>query len=668
MPLHAVHGRVIWVDLSSGAWRYQEVPESVYRQVLSGYGLGAYLLYPEIPPAADPLGPDNVLGFCTGLLTNTGAPYAGRFMVVGKSPLTGGWGDANCGGDFGPALKRCGVDALFVRGLARKPVYLLVTEDGVQIRDATGLWGRDTVETEDALREELGDGSARVACIGPGGEHMVRFAGIVNARGRIAARSGLGAVMGSKRLKAVVAMPVQAQDPPVADKASITRVRKALAAEVTSPPSAFTNLLMRFTHTVFRLVGRIPLSMRGENENYRSMARKYGTSGWLTFSTESGDAPVRNWAGVAWDDFPLERAARIGDQAVVRYQARRYHCAGCPLGCGGIMQADLGPDVPRETHKPEYETLAGFGPLLLNHDLESILYLSDLCNRAGLDSISTSSAVAFAFECFARDVLTEDQVGRRLRWGDRDDIVWLTEQIIRRQGIGDLLAEGVKRAAEALRGADSPDPSEWAIHAGGQELPYHDPRYDPTMGLAYAVEPTPGRHTIASQAYWSLMHLDERFSDFPKPPAVAPRSQRYSPEGKGCLQALNSVYTQLINGAGLCLLGVLSHDYPLFELINAATGWKLTEADFRAIGERVETLRHCFNLRAGLRPREVKVAGRALGHPPLKAGPLRRVSLDLEPMIRDFYAFFDWDPETGRPSRERLEALGLSQVIEDLYA
>lgn len=663
MPLHAICGRVLWVDLSSRTWHYQEIPESTYRQVLSGYGLGASLLYREIPSGTDPLGPDNVLGFCTGLLTNTGAPYAGRFMVVGKSPLTGGWGDANCGGDFGPALKRCGVDALFVRGLARKPAYLLVTETGVEIRDATRLWGRDTVETEAAIRAELGDERARIACIGPGGEHLVRYAGIVNDRGRIAARSGLGAVMGSKRLKAVVALPGGAPGPSVADRATITRVRKALASEVTQPPGTLTRLLMRFTHTFFRWTGRVPLTMRGENENYRAMARKYGTSAWLTFSTESGDAPIRNWAGVAWREFPLERAVRIADEEVVRHQVRRYHCAGCPLGCGGIIQTDLGPRALEESHKPEYETLAGFGALLLNHDLDTIFYLNDLCNRAGLDSISTSGVVAFAFECFERGVLTEDQVGRQLRWGDRDAIVWLTEQIVQRQGIGDLLAEGVKKAAESLGG----DAERWAIHAGGQELPYHDPRYDPTMGLAYAVEPTPGRHTIASEPYWSLMHLDERFSGFPKLPNLAPRSDRYAYDEKGRLQALNSIYTQIINGAGLCLLGVLSHNYPLFDLINAATGWGLTESDFRAVGERIETLRHCFNLRAGLRPGDSKVASRALGVPPLDAGPLRGVTVDLETMARDFYRVFDWDLETGRPSRERLEALGLTQVIEDLY-
>ncbi len=343
-------GRILWVDLSNGTHEIEELPEEIYRHYIGGYGLGARIIYERQKPGVDPLGEEAIFGMVPGLLTGTGAQFAGRYMCVGKSPLTGGWGDSNSGGFFAPAIKQCGFDGIFFKGKSERPVYLLVQGDKIEIRDASHLWGKSTIETEKMLKEELGDSRVQVACIGPAGENLSFISGVVTDRGRIAARSGLGAVMGSKKLKAVVLkgnakIPVHDRERLMNETRRFLR-RMAIADRIVK----WTN--KGLLHRAGKLMRFLPFHMRQEAILWRIILKKFGTSGILAFSVEGGDTPVKNWKGVGYIEFPLKRSARISDANIIKYEVKKYHCYSCPIGCGGIIKKTDGRYPIEEGHKP----------------------------------------------------------------------------------------------------------------------------------------------------------------------------------------------------------------------------------------------------------------------------------------------------------------------------
>ncbi len=650
-------GKILHVNLGNGSVEYETIPEEWYRDYLSGVGLAAKVLWDRLRPGADPLGPDNILGFTTGLLTDTGSLFSGRFMVVGKSPATGGWGDANCGGYFSPSLKRCGVDAIFIHGASAKPVYLYLDEKTAEIRDASDLWGRDTVETESILKEALGK-RVQVACIGPSGEKLSYLAGISNDGGRFAARSGLGAVMGSKKLKAVVAAGRGRVG--VADKARISELSKGFSQRLTKfawAEKALGDGLLGLVGWTTRV---LPVYMRQPADLFRLLLRKYGTSALTALSCESGDSPVKNWAGVGCRDFPLSRVQKTSAGAVAAYETKKYGCYSCPLKCGGMVKVEDGPHKIEEMHKPEYETICAFGAMLLNDDLHSIFKINDMVNRGGIDSISCGAVVSFAFECYEKGILTqEDTGGLELRWGDAQAIIRLTEMVINREGLGDILADGVKRAAEIIgRGS-----ARLAVHCGGIEPPMHDPKFDPGQATAYYCEPTPGRHTVSSYTYLDLQLLEKKFKKAHKVPMLMTHWRRHTYD-TGPALAVDTCFKMLMDGAGVCLFGTsVGGDMPLCEWLNAATGWNLEPDDYLVIGERIEQLRHAFNLREGLNPiRDFKPHPRIYGDPPQTVGPAKNVRIDMDAMARSFYDAFAWDVESGRPDPGRLAELGLGEV------
>ena len=658
---HGYMGKILNVDLTTGTIETEQLPESVYEQYLGGYGLGARILFDRIPAGADPLGPDNVLGFVPGLLTGTTALFGGRWMVVGKSPLTGGWGDANCGGDIGPEFKKCGYDGIFVRGKSSNPVYLLIDRGTVELRDASHLWGQDAVEAEAALKEELGDSHFRVATIGQSGEKLSLISGIVNDRGRLAARSGLGAVMGSKKLKALVMRGHERVE--ALDSKEVKKLNNDFLKRM--EPDEKMGWITKWVNVLARVVRRLPLTPKGDGLQFNAILKRYGTAGITALSAETGDAPVKNWGGVGCVDFPIgSKAWKISDEEVLRYQKKRYQCSLCPMGCGGELSVEHERYGMEFTHKPEYETLTSFGTLTLCDDLPALLKLNDMCNRAGLDSISAGATVAFAIECFENGILTtKDTDGLELGWGNSTAQIELLEKIIRREGIGDVLADGTRAAAKKIgNGAEK-----YAMHVGGQEAPMHDPRFDPGFGVVYQAEPTPGRHTIASLAYGELMSLEEKFTSLKKPAAFMWNSDRRKPD-KGQFLAVNTAYTNAANGAGLCLFGlIIGGDVPVFDWINAVTGWRKSNDEYLEIGHRILALRQSFNVREGVDPRSVRLPDRILGRPPLKRGPLAGVTLDNEAMIEDYYHHLGWDPKTGWPTRERLSELGLADVAATVY-
>ncbi|MBW2285734.1 MAG: aldehyde ferredoxin oxidoreductase family protein [Deltaproteobacteria bacterium] len=655
-------GRVLHVDLSNGTHDFEDFDEEFYRKYLGGIGLGARVLWERLRPGCDPMGPENILGFTTGLLTDTGALFMGRFNLVGKSPSTGGWGDANGGGYFAPALKRCGVDAVFFHGRSPHPVYLHMDDQTVEIKDASDLWGKDTSMTETLLRDRHGK-RAQVACIGPGGERLSYMAGVCNDGGRIAARSGLGAVMGSKLLKAVVAAGKKKIG--VDDRDRIKTLSKKFRKRLQEK----AGLKKIMGDRVFGLVGWLtrkgPLYTRQPADLFRLMMSKYGTSSMTAMSAESGDSPVKNWGGVGYLDFPLERSQKIGAGALARYQIKRYGCFSCPLRCGAILKVEDGPYPVEEMHRPEYETLCAFGTLLLNDDLHSIFKINDLLNRAGLDSISCGGTVAFAIECFENGLLHgQDIEGLELRWGNSKAIIRLVEMIISRQGIGDILADGVKIAARKL----GPEAEAFAVHCGGMEPPMHDPKFDPGFGTAYLCEPAPSRHMVSSYMLLDLLRLDRHFNRAGKPPAFMTSRERLRFENKGEAMALGSFFRMLVDCAGGCVFGVqVGGDMPLLQWFNAATGWDFSDEDYLTLGERVEQLRHAFNVREGLNPvRDFRPHARITGSPPLDKGPARGVSLPPDAMAQPFYDALGWDMETGMPDPKRMESLGLDDVMETL--
>ena len=643
-------GKVLWVDLSSGEITEETVGDEVYQSVLSGLGLAAHLLYDRIPAGADPLGPDNVLGLMSGLLTGTASVFTGRWMATGKSPLTGGWGDANCGGNFSPAIKKSGYDGIFVKGVSVAPVYLLVNDGHAEIRPAEHLWGKDVVETEEALKEEVDIKAARVACIGPAGEQLSLISGIVNDGGRIAARSGLGAVMGSKRLKAVVCAGKHKVE--VHDRDEMKRLNKECREVVAKDAALFPGGI---TGHVGVLMRWLPVQMCQDGNLYKSMLRKWGTVSMNQMSVEMGDSPVKNWDGT-YLDYKLKQSKAITPDLFREKEVKKYNCAQCPLGCGGIFK-----DVPKfgEGHKPEYESVSALGSLLLNTDLDSILYCNEVLNRAGMDTISAGGAVAFAIECFEAGLLTvEDTDGIELTWGNAEAIVAVIEKMVAREGIGDLLADGVKVAAQKLGG----DAANFALHAGGQELPMHDSRLDPGHGLHYSADPTPGRHTVGSFLYYEMYQLWKKVEGVPVPKAIYGKGSKYvADDRKAQMAAATSKYTMMYNGAGLCMFGAFvgTARLPIFEWLDAATGWGKSPAEYLEIGARIQTLRQAFNVKHGVAPRSTVANDRALGKPPQTVGANKGRTVDIDALLKGYWTELGWDPDTGEPLAATMQKLGI---------
>ncbi|MCX6084937.1 MAG: aldehyde ferredoxin oxidoreductase family protein [Caldiserica bacterium] len=641
-------GRILWVNLTTGTFATEELPESFYRMYLSGLGLAASLLYQHIPAGTDPLGPDNILAFVSGLLTGSGSLFTGRWMAAAKSPLTGTWGDANCGGTLSPAIKQCGYDGIFVSGASDHPVYLYVDNHGPQLRGAADLWGKDTIETEELLKKSGGGREPSVACIGPAGERLSLIAGISNDGGRMAARSGLGAVMGSKKLKAVVlagSRPMGSESPQEMMRLSLPCAH--IATHGIPLPSG------RVMPLLGALLRHLPATVRMDGRLSVPIFRKWGTCGMDQASVEWGDTPVRNWSG-SERDYHRQLSDAIDPDRVLAREQRKYHCYSCPLGCGGVCEWQ-----GRETHRPEYETIGAFSALLMCNDLDTIYAVNDQLNRAGMDTISAGGTIAWAMEAWEKGVITPaDTDGLALHWGDPAVVRRLVELMIAREGIGALLADGSLRAARHF-GHDS---ESFAIQAGGQEIAMHDPRLDPGYALHASVEPTPGRHTTGCQVYYDMYHLWTRVPGLPTPLPVSTKAGKYRADAtQAAIGVANSCFTQLFNGVGLCMFGAMMgvDHIPVFEWLNAATGWHMTPEEYMETGRRIQTIRQLFNVREGIDASSLAISSRAAGHPPLEHGANRGRSVPLVALMHDYWGRMGWDPGTGTPTAQTLQQLGI---------
>jgi aldehyde:ferredoxin oxidoreductase len=618
-------GKMGFVDLTTGEIKVETLDEGLARDYIGGQGIGVRTLFERQKKGIDPLGPESYLGFTTGPLTGTKVPTGGRYMAVCKSPLTGGWGDANSGGYFGAELKAAGWDAIFVSGAASSPKYVTIFDDRIEIKDAAHLWGQDTVDTEKSIQKEAGDKKIRIASIGPASEKRSLISGIVNDAGRIAARSGVGAVMGAKRLKAVAVRGTGKAR--IADPDALAELRKAFIKEMRDM-GGFAQMLM-----------------------------EHGTCGITRGGVTAGFTPVKNWQQTGEQSFAnLEKIADA--DAIIAYQSRKYGCANCPIACGGIFNVTGGKYPVGETHKPEYETIGAFGTMCMCDDFESIIKLNEMCNRSGLDTISAGTALAFAMECFENGIINEsDTDGITLTWGNAEAMIAMIDKMIAREGFGDILADGVKIAADRIGSGAV----EFAMHVGGQEPGLHNALFLPSRGTGFVCDPTPGRHTAAPMA-----RIDGGPGQFaPYPELKIAQFEKYAYTGKGPVSATASSYLQVGSSAGVCLMPMMFFgNYPLVDFFNAVTGWDLDVRQVLSTGARIQTLRHCFNLREGIVPAEVKLPKRMLGQPPHKEGPVAGVTVDVDSLAREYRQAMGWDPDSGQPEESTLERLGLTQLVK----
>ncbi|MFN8542774.1 MAG: aldehyde ferredoxin oxidoreductase family protein [Candidatus Binatia bacterium] len=661
---YGTQGRALIVDLSTRTSRVEAIDESVYRNFLGGYGLGAYLMWKHFPAGTDALAPAACFAIVSGLLTGVRTPFSGRIQIVGKSPLTGTWADSNSGGSVASQLRRAGFDALLVTGRASEPIVLVVRDGAVQLEPAATLWGQEIPPVFDALRARYGGQSeVGVSAIGPAGEQQSCIASVMNDRYHAFGRQGFGAIYGSKNLKAIVV--AGSGEVPVADPPRFRALCQEVTREYKSALGWRMRLMVWMTKPkrhmgfMYRLFARFGIKVEAPQQAMRQLWSDRGTTGAVAISVENGDAPIKNWRGVAARDFPLAtRSIKLDGAAVDKYITRKLSCGDCPAPCKGIVA------VKRrglsDVRRPDYETIAGFGANLLNDDLEVVTACHDACNRYGIDAVSSSATIAWVCEAVEEGILTRDDLdGIDMRWGNGEGALALTVKMGTGDGCGAWLRHGLARAAAHVgKGSER-----FAVHVHGQEPAYHDSRFTSLMGVTYIADPTPGRHTAGS-ASWN-----ETFnSKFPIPNVVDTKETTVAwkgTAGKGVAQAHFSNAHQVMNGLGLCMFTSLTGGLPWLDLVNALTGWGMTAQDLLLAGERIQNLRAAFNRREGIRPGDVQPHPRMLGEGDgnLTAGPLRGVTVPLIELRNDYYRAMHWNPTTGHLSAERAKQLGLTELL-----
>jgi len=610
-------GKVLRVDLTQGKTTVQTFSEETLRKYIGGSGLGARILYDETTPETDPLGPENPLIFMTGPLTGTRAVNFGRHQVVTKSPSTGAYGEANSGGTWGANLKRAGYDGIVFTGKAKKPVYVFINNGDVKIKDAEHLWEKDTYEVDEILKAELGP-KVVTASIGQAGENLVKFAAIMNdgAEGRAAGRCGVGAVMGSKNLKAI---------------AVCGNIQPYIAREE------------EFKASVKDWAVKI-------RNNTNDALGQFGTSVGLVSVEALGNLPIKNWSKGRFE----EGAKKICGQAMAEsILTKRYHCAQCVIGCGRTVHVKEGPFAGVEGGGPEYETLGMLGSNCLIDNIEAIAKGNELCNRYGLDTISTGSTIAFAMECYEKGIITKDQLGGlELKWGDPHAMVKMIEKIALRQDVGYVLAEGTRIASQMLGGIAA----EFAVHVRGLEFPAHDPRACYSTGLEFATSNRGACHLS------SFTHDFEFGGGLPEDLGYEGNLDRFDVKGKGeyiaTMQNLMCMFDSL-TGCKFVIFGLGDKTVStMVEWLNMATGWDVTKEEFMETGARIFNLKRMYNIRHGQSRKDDVLPPRILTHMRGEGGAADTLP-HIGYLLNEFYKYRGWD-ETGIPKEETLEKLGLA--------
>ena len=612
-------GKVLIVDLSDQSYVIQDLNPEWARDFVGGPSLGARYLYDLMPANTPVFAPESVLGFVSGPVNGSGSNMGGRYTVVSKSPVTGGFNDTSSGGNFGPYMKKAGFDAIFVKGVSEKPVYIFVDNGKVEFHDATALWGKKTIDTEHALRAEIGDKNICAALIAPAGERLSYMAAIMNDEHRAAGRGGSGAVMGSKKLKAVVCRGTHTVS--VYEPETVKNITKAWRTYADGP-NAFPTLKV--------------WSIHGTASNYES-------------AVLMSDAGIKNWGGAPEDlDFETQIMPLTGEAMDEKYKIKRFACNSCQVACGAIYHIkDEKHDF--ESARPEYEALGTLGSLLLNGDPISVNYCNLLCNEYGYDVISFGNTIAWLMECYENGLFTIDELdGIDLRWGNADAIMKMADRICAYEGIGIPLNNASVKASEDLgRGA------EYLCVASGIELAHHCARNNPAMARTFTYDPTPGRHVKGG-----------RGAGF----GFGPPEVKYIFEGTGEADKAGTINAEYDNLSGFCHFCFFLQPGTKYEYMNAVTGSNYSEEDFKNMGLRSFTIRAAFNLREGLRRKDYTISPRNIGIPPITTGPLKDVVIPVEKLGDQFFEAMGWYADTGVPTKGFLEEVGgLDVVIRDLY-
>jgi aldehyde:ferredoxin oxidoreductase len=622
------HNKILRVNLTNGKITVEEPGAVYFRRYMGGWNVIADVLLREVPTGADPLGPENKLIFAPGVVTGLSISGASRSAVGGKSPITGGFGATEVGGHWPAQLKRAGFDALIVEGASAKPVYLWIKNGEAEIRDASHLWGKTTKETQSLIREELGEKRAELAMIGPGGENLVQYACVMGGLKDAAGRTGMGAVMGSKKLKAVA----------VYGSTSV----KAMNQE-----------------TIMAMARRAAQEVKEEKR--AAWASKAGTGGTaLEGGILSGNMPIRNFRD---GDFPeISGLEFIMDKIGVRMEG----CWACAVRCKKVVQTQEPYVVDPDYGGPEYETIGSLGSTCGVSDIVAVSRAGELCNAYSLDTIGTGVTIAFAMECFENSLLTlEDTDGIDLRFGNGDAMIRIVEKIARREGLGDILAQGLLPAAAKIgHGAEK-----YAVHAKGQAQPMHEPRFKRGLAIGYALSPTGADHCHSLHDVSLVYSNEDGFV------------QNGQLRNMGVLEAMNleslgpekvraTIYHSIISILQNCLTICFFTEWSLrdlCEMVQAATGWNVGEYELLKVGERAMTLARVFNMREGLTVEDDQLCPRS--YSPTQGGALAEGGIDMEELreaVHTYYGMMGWDRKTGVPTAEKLHELDVGWATQYL--
>ena len=630
--MYGYHGRILRVNLSNEKVSVESQSETDMRKYLGGRGLAAKILFDEVKPHIDPLDSSNKLVFATGPLAATGFPLNSRWLIASKSPLTGVWGEALCGGSFAVQLRKAGYDAVIVEGQSTSPVYVSISNEKVEFKDASHLWGKFTLETEIAIAHDLGlkerrEDKPSVVCIGPSGERLVKFAAVMHTAHRAAGRTGLGAVMGAKKLKAITVNGTGRIN--VADSRRLQEMMKNVLTECRTDKA-----LVSFSN--------------------------YGQAGFVDVLQEMGMLPTKNFRRGTFDGSEAI-SGRTMTETILK---RKATCSECPVACKREVEVKEGNYAPIDADYggPEYETVAALGSLLMINDLKAISKENQLCNAYGLDTISTGVTIAWVMECYEKRIVTRselDNIGAE--WGNVESALRLIEKIGKRDGIGNMLAEGVKKAAQKLgRGSER-----YAMHVKGLEVPMHEPRAKKGLGLAYAVAPRGACHmqafhdpdverdNVAPEI--GISNALDRHDTSPRKVDMIKRSQDWVAVTNCLLLCTSPAWVGF------------NYTRPPFlcEALNATTGLNFTVEELMTIGERANNLCRCFNAREGLTRKDDYLPPRFIEER-LPDGPSKGQRIareELEDMLDNYYDLRGWDRQTGNPTKRKLEELGLEFAI-----
>ncbi|MFX1259182.1 MAG: aldehyde ferredoxin oxidoreductase family protein [Promethearchaeota archaeon] len=606
------HGKFLKVDLNKKDFTEIKLNPDDLRKYIGGATLAARIIYPEVISNMDPLSPEKPLVFATGPLTGSGLPMVSRSAVCGISPLTGLWGEATTGGRFPLRLKSSGYDGIYITGKAEKPVYIYINNSNAEIKDASLVWGSDVYKAQNRIKKELEGVKISVSCIGKAGETLSNVACVMNDEGRAAGRCGLGAIMGSKNLKAVAVAGNKTVE--FADKEKVLKLTKDLILYVRNHP---------------RTIGM----------------REFGTNQWIDAGMFMADVPVKYFSKSL---FPAKLLSPITFRE--EYSMQNYACSGCPIGCGRTIKNYGNEGLTIDG--PEYETVAAFGPLCMNFDKDIIIKANHLCNKHGIDTISTGVIIAFSMYLYEKGILTKEKAGMEIKWGDGDVILKLVDLIIKKEGIGELLAKGTKKIAEEL-GVDI----EEAAQVKGLEIPMHDARAFHAMALVYATGSRGACHCKGD--YYLIDFFSPGIQEY-----KITMGERFSSKGKAVKVAKFQSFRETFDSLTLCKFSPLSPSR-ICNFLSKVTGWDFLPDELLLAGDRSINLKRAINNKLGITREIDKMPKIAIT--PLSEGSSKGKAPNLEIMLKKYYKYRDWDWETGKPKKEKLIELGLEDIANDLW-